>query len=188
MQVKKLARLELEDCNAPYIIASIRQKKASGSYSSQVLAIFVLAMAAQKSKQPAVKPDNDSSGSESDNSESDDTGPNSHIVKKPESLQDEDEDGSSESESDDIRPSKTVTKVPQPSQTVAKAPGKASTLKRPRCDDEGGPTENARPRKRITKESETQLFHESYIESSGDCMILAGKTYFKVFRMRFLKV
>ena len=64
------------------------------------------------------------------------------------SLKYQDEDSSSGSESDVLRPSKTVAKVP----------GKVSTLKRSRCDDGGGPSENARSSKCITKEQETYVF------------------------------
>ena len=151
-------------------------------------------MKAQKHKKPApvqgtivTFPDSDTSGSESDDSESDDTA-NHHVVKKPQYRQSEDEDDSSDSESDGvIKPSETVTKAPKDRKTVTKVPEKVSTLKRSRRDD-GGPDENARPSKRITKESETHILHESYTESSGDCTILAGQTYFKVFRLTFLKV
>jgi hypothetical protein len=84
---------------------------------------------------------------------------NNHVAKEPERSQSEDEDSSSGSESDISRPSETVTKAQQPrGQTVAKVPGKVSTLKRSRCDDGGGPSENARPSKRITKEQETHVF------------------------------
>ena len=93
-------------------------------------------MAVQKSNQPAAMSDNDISGSGSDDSESGETctRPNNHVAKEPEISQSEDEDSSSGSESDVLRPSKTIAKVP----------GKVSTLKRSRCDDGGGPSENAR--------------------------------------------
>jgi hypothetical protein len=147
-------------------------------------------MGIQKSKQSTAKPwrgDNESSGS-SDDSESDDTGPNNRVAKEPrkdstvtkmlpkgsasESSQTEDGDCSSDSDSDDAKPRKTVAQVP----------AKGSTLKRPRCDDGGDSTENARPTKRVTKEPAKYIFHKSYSESNGSCTLLAGKTYFKVFR------
>jgi len=86
-----------------------------------------------------------------------------------------DEDNSSESDSDlnDAMPSKTIVEMPV----------KSSKLKRSRCDDDT-PTKNARPSKRVTKESEQYIFHKSYNESNEACTILAGNTYFKVFGLR----
>jgi hypothetical protein len=55
-------------------------------------------------------------------------------------------------------------------------------LKRSRCDDGGGSTENARPTKCVTKEAARNIFHKSYNGSNGCCTLLAGKIYFKVFR------
>ena len=61
-------------------------KRRLQAYASQVLAIFVLVMAVQKSNQPAAMSDNDISGSGSDDSESGEicTGPNNHVAKEPE--------------------------------------------------------------------------------------------------------
>jgi hypothetical protein len=164
-------------------------------------------MKAQKSKEPAAKPDNESS-SGSDDSESDDldSGPNIHVAEEPECSQSQDEDNGSDSESDEIRPSKTFTNEPprgstsiegskvkgddnaKLSKTVAEVPEKASTLKRSRSDDAGGPTKKARRSKPINKEPENHVFHKSYNESSGDCTLLAGNTYFKVFRLTCLEI
>ena len=208
MSVRRVLRIVTHS----YIIASVRQRKASASHASQVLAIFVLAMAKQKYTHPAPKyvqkTQHSESSSSSDDSESDNPEPSkrvakvsnkkSTVTKVPQKLEgsssqtsgnegegnssdsskgskgkDEDSSSESESDSDDAKPRKRIVEVPV----------KGSKLKRSRRDDDS-PAENTRPSKRVTKESEQYIFHESYNESNEACTILAGKTYFKVFGLR----
>ncbi|KIM38859.1 hypothetical protein M413DRAFT_12492 [Hebeloma cylindrosporum] len=159
--------------------ASTLQKKASGSYASQVQNILVLAMGRQKHKQPETIPskrDEEDSSTISEEEAQDVAGHNAIGDQAPQ------QESSSEGDCSDSDPEPDDAKPPEPKETATKAPTKATTLKRSRCDDAGTSTpENARPSKRLTKETEkAAFFHESYNESSGDCTILAGKTYFKI--------
>jgi len=145
-------------------------------------------MARQKSTHPVAKSlqktqdSESSSSSDHSDSESDSPVPSKPVAKnprtKPTVTKVSPKDSSSQSSGSEDEETSSDSPSDSDSDDV-QVPPKASTLKRSRCDD-GSPTENARPSKRVTK-GPKYIFHKSYNESNGACTILAGKTYFKVF-------